>query len=713
MIMTISSTKSLSNHTKAFNLSISNAWLLLGCQFLNLSTLMLQLSTWMIAIILLCLGWQVLLLNNRIQINKNSTNRYSARTKQLKVSSVILILIAISGCVVIALSANSQGVLLSMLHLLTFAYTLKAFEIKQRKDFYQIILLGLFVLASALIFIQSLSFSILIFTIFIVNLTLLHRVFSPHKSVFSASKTVFILILQSALLAVVLFIVFPRLSPFWQVPSATSATTGLSDEVSPGDIASLALSSDLAFRVDFKGKDIPSYSQLYWRAMTLEHFDGKKWTRKKEDKITPLIDESTNREPFKPKTFGDSVLYDVIVEPSFQSWLFGLSVITSSDPKLTLLDDYTVRSLNVITQVSQYQLKSYLNSPLDLTISEYDKQRNLTIVKGSNPRLEQLAENLKKQYIKPIDRAQAILNTFRESNYFYTLQAPKLVNNSLDQFYFNTKSGFCVHYASSFTYLMRAAGIPARIVTGYLGGEFNNVNIENDPSQINQKGGHLSIYQYDAHAWSEIWLPNVGWKRIDPTAAVDPERVESGWSNALLTQQFSLNNDLISLYQFKNNAWLNQLRLQLDAIDYQWTHWVLGYSSQKQYDLLKQWFGENIPWKIAIIVIIICSFIMGIATLLYRVKLDWFSKKEVSPWLSIYQKLLKKIAVKGLVKPENMSTMAYASLVANKLPQISEKFNQFTVTFEQLNYKKLNRSEQLLLLKKLKIEYKSIVATLH
>jgi len=718
--MTISlplqSLKPLNKQVEVFHLTSKNAWLLWCCQLLNLSTLLLEISTWMIAIIALCLCWQGLLLHHKAKANKNYTKTTTSTKKTMAISPRLLMFIAVGGCIAIAITARSVGVLVSMLHLLTFAYTLKAFEIKQRKDFYQLILLGLFLLASALIFKQTLAFSLVIIVILMVNLTVLHQMFSPTKTLLSASKTVCILLLQSTLLAVTLFIVFPRLSPFWQVPSANSVKTGLSDEVSPGDIALLTLSSDLAFRVDFKGGQIPSYSTLYWRAMTLDNFDGRKWTRANDDKNKISSQHLSTNDIFEPVTSDENIIYDVMVEPSYQSWLFGLAVATSNDARVILMNDYTIQSRNVLSQITHYQVTSYLNSSLDLTLSDDDKQRNLSIIKGSNPKLEKLATQLKQQYAQPIDRAQAVLESFREDNYFYTLEAPQLLNNSLDQFYFDTKAGFCEHYASSFTYLMRAAGIPARVVTGYLGGEYNNVNVETMPQypqQNEQQGGHLSIYQYDAHAWSEIWLQGIGWKKIDPTTAVDPQRVESGWSDALLTQQLSLNHNFIGLYQFKNIAWLNKLRLQLDALDYQWTRWVLGYSSKKQYDLLKRWFGKHMPWKAAGIVAIVLIFFMVLVTLFYRVDLAIFKRKKVTPWLALYRKLLTVLAAKYLHKPVNMTALDFSKLVTARFPKISKEFTEFTVTFEQLNYRDLTSTEQELQLKRLKNQYKYIAAKLN
>jgi len=678
-----------SHHKNEFTLSSQNSWLLWGSQVVNITYLSLEISAWMLAILALSLCWQALLINIKFKGRKRAT-----------VSSILLTFFAVSGCVAIAITARELGVLLSMVHLLTFAYVLKAFEIKQRKDFYQLFLLGLFMLASALIFKQNLAFSVMVTLALTLNLIVLQQVFSPSKTFFASAKLIVTLLLQSSLLTIVLFVFFPRLSPFWQVPNAKSAQTGLSEEVSPGDIANLALSSDLAFRVDFKGGAIPRYSNLYWRAMTLENYDGRKWSREKTN-----TKSSSTKTSFAPGTSGKSIFYDVIVEPNFQSWLFGLTVANSDDTNLILMADYTIQSRKVLSQVTHYTIESYLQAPLGITINDADKQRNLMIIQGSNPRLEKLALELKQKYPDEIDRSNAVLALFRKQQYFYTLQAPLLINNSLDQFFFDTKAGFCVHYASSYTYLMRASGIPARVVTGYLGGEYNNISDIQKEQQTKQQAGHLSIYQYDAHAWSEIWIAGIGWKRVDPTSAVDPQRVESGWSNALLAQQSLLNNDFLGLHQFKSIEWLNAIRLQLDALDYQWTRWVLGYSSKQQYDLLKRWFGKDMQWKTPATIVLTLIIIMVLFTLFYRLNFNWFKRKKIMPWIKLYQQALGKLAKKGLKKPDNMTPSDFAQKVRQQYPVISEEFFEFTAVFESLMYQELDTVMRETLLLNLQKQY--------
>ena len=676
------------NDTKSFKLTKRSMWQLWICQLANIFCLVQEISPWMLSILALLLCWQAFMYNQR--------NMPSERDK---VSRVFIIIFAVTGCIAISITASNNGVLISMVNLVAFAYVLKAFEIKQRKDFYQLMLLGIFLLGAALIFKQNLGFSIAILLALILNLTILIQYFTQKLPIVTSVKTVSFLILQSSVLAIVLFIVFPRLSPFWQVPSAQSAQTGLSNEVSPGDIANLALSNDLAFRVDFNGSKIPEYSNLYWRAMTLENYDGRKWSR-----ISSAKKGSSAKQVFSPNILGEKINYNIIVGPSYQSWLFALSVATSDDNKIRMIDDYTVQSCSIIGKVTRYQLTSYLNSPLDINISEDRKKNNLKIAINSNPRLEHFAQELIEKYADPIDRSNAVLALFREQEFFYTLKPPLLSNNSLDQFFFDTQAGFCVHYATTYTYIMRAAGIPARVVTGYLGGEYNKTS--------GSQNGHLSIYQYDAHAWTEIWLEGIGWQRVDPTAAVDPQRVNSGWSLELLNQQSSLNNNILGLYQLKKIEWLNSLRLKLDALDYQWTRWVLGYSNKQQYNLLKRWFGDYMYLKAILATLAILITLITLFYLFPRLYSYFYQRKEIPVWIKLYNQVLMKLSKKGVVKTDEMTASGFAKTVAMELPEISHEFNEFTQTFEHLLYKKIDKNQQQQYINKLKIQYVKLISIL-
>lgn len=682
---------SLKDTSGQFKLSPSDGWFLLACQVLNISTLFSEISNWMLAILALCCCWHALLVSNQT-------------VKRIFVSPIILTIFAISGCIAIAISAKTFGVLISMVHLLVFAYVLKSLEIKTRKDFYLHALLGLFLLASSVIFRQNLAFALYIVFLITLNLALLHKVFNKAASIKQIIKVTSVLLLQSSLLAIVLFIVFPRLSPFWQVPMIKSAKTGLSNEVSPGDIANLALSSELAFRVNFQGNTVPRYSSLYWRAMTMEHYDGRKWLRGKN-----IVDENTNKkEKFKPYITGDAIKYHVIAQPSYDKWLFALSVGITESPQVILKDDYTVQHSTIVNQRFIYEVSSYPDTPLSLILSEESKKQNLMIPVGTYPRLEQLALTLKNKHIEPKLISAAVLNNFRTEQYYYTLQPPLLKNNSLEQFYFETKAGFCVYYASSYTYIMRAAGIPARIVTGYLGGEYNKASSDNNDTQ----GGHLNIYQYDAHAWSEIWIEGIGWYRVDPTAAVDPERVENGWSNDLLEQQSVLSNEFFSLYRLKNIAWLNSLRLQLDAIDYQWTRLILSYSPKQQYDLLKRWFGKDVKWKATLtITLVIIITMLSFALVLYLLNKRRLTMSK-TPTQIMYEKCLSALGKKGLVKHKSQTMLSFTRDVERSLHSVSKLFHQITIITEQINYQELAAEKEEKLIGDLKTKTSEFLAQL-
>jgi transglutaminase-like putative cysteine protease len=618
----------------------------------------------MLAIIGLCLGWRAFVFIKPEQ----------------KPHRFILLLLACSGCLAIAISGKQLGVLLSMLHLLCFAYALKSLELNSRKDFYQIILLGIFILASVLIFSQSIFISFFVFCLLVLNLSILLTYFFPTKNIKVPLTKSTKAVLQSLPLAVVLFMFFPRVAPFWHVPSSKSTQTGLSESVTPGDIANLAKSSALAFRVNFF-TDIPQYDQLYWRAMVMDDFDGRTWRQSKNTNVINK-DISNNLSLDQPSFVGKQTRYQMMVEPSYQHWLFSLAVVDNKNLignqiSILPLSNYTIKSSKPISQTISYEVSSYTESLLNLSLNNIDRRMNLHIPSDSNPRLQALGEILQLEYSDEIARAQAILNMISEGDFYYTLTPPLLsgegAGHELDQFFYESKKGFCVHYASMFTFLMRASGIPARLVTGYLGGEYN------------KQSGHLSIYQYDAHAWAEIWVEDKGWVRFDPTAAVDRDRVNSGLSQAL-QQEAGLNNDLLTLHSYKHLAWINTLRLQLDALDYQWTRLVLGYSSKKQYDLITQWFGYFKTWKIA--GIIGGSLILMMAVM-WLINFNKSKTKPLTKWLVQYQKTLTILKAKGLDKPKDMPASEFASLVTKTFPLLQISFLAYTKCFEALMYREL------------------------
>lgn len=657
-------------------------WLLLLSQLANFSLLATELSLWMLALIALSLMWRVTLLNGRLQ----------------PPSRWLLSAFAIAGCIVLAVSAKQLGLLLTMVHLLCFAYGLKQLELNQRRDFYQLFLIGLFVLASAMIFNQALYFSSIAILVLILNMSVLFYFFTPTLPYFTVIKATAKLFIQSVPLAIILFVVFPRVAPFWQVPLANSAKTGLSDRVTPGDIANLIQSSDLAFRVNFNDKK-PLFNQLYWRALVLENYTGRSWIKSQQSIIEgrAII---AGKWQFKPQLSvvvnnqQMSVNYQVIAQPSYQHWLYSLAIPqldkTDAINNTLLLPDFTLINKTPITQAISYQVTSLLHMPLNLQLSAQSRARNLAIPLDENPRLVSEAQRLRQLFKNDDELIANVLQTIRQQNYRYTLKPPLLDNNSLDQFYFETKEGFCVHYASSFTYLMRAAGIPARLLTGYMGGEYN------------RNGDYYSIYQYDAHAWSEVWLKNRGWVRVDPTAAVSPDRVEKGFSQSLFAEQSALSGNIFSLQNYRNIAWVNFFRQQFNALDYQWTRWVIGYTPERQFKLLNRWLGDYKAWQIIILAVV--SFAL-IILWLWLTNCSNTKKIPISPWLKIYRQALQLLASKNMIKTNQQSIDEFSKGVTQHLPQIGQTFAILSTYFEQINYCRLTHDEQQNILAKMKIQF--------
>ncbi|WP_426370237.1 transglutaminaseTgpA domain-containing protein [Pseudocolwellia sp. HL-MZ7] len=681
---------------KNFSLSKQNIFLLITCQFVNLLTLSFELSWWMLSIIAICLGWQLSIVKKLTQ----------------KPNKVLIAILSITGCILLALTSQALGLLSTMLHLLCLSYVLKSFELNKRSDFYQMILLGLFVLIASLIFQQSLYFAIIISLIIIFNFTLIIGYFAPSKKYSANLNMAAKVFLQSAPLAICLFFVFPKLAPLWAVPTAKIAKTGLSDSVKVGDIANLALSDELAFRIKFDNQ-VPAYSQMYWRTIVMERFDGQSWETGLGGIFNDRLGNHSGRNVVyqydfdEDKTMGKQFDYQVITSPTYQNWLYALDLARvdttrTQSNEIYHRQDYSLYNKKPITQNTSYYVTSYVDMPLAIDINDYSYERNLDIPESSNPRLVEKAQGLRAKYTNDEQGnaalIQEVLTTFNQDVYRYTLNPPRLDNNSLDQFYFETKAGFCEHFASSFTFLMRAAGIPSRLVTGYMGGEYN------------AQGSYFSVYQRDAHAWSEVWLKDKGWVRVDPTAAINPERVESGFSEQLLREQAASSNEAFSLLRYSNNnAFINAIRLQLAALDYNWTRWVVGYTAEKQNQFLAQLALAFKSLKdIEFITVVKNALLLIGALILWWVVRQINAARQPRSNTHFYQLVLLKLSKQGIDKPLAMTPKDFVLVIKKELPEIAFEFAKFSQLYSSLEYQALDYKQKITTTKAFKQSYKRI-----
>lgn len=457
--------------------------------------------------------------------------------------------------------------------LLAIMAALKVLETRKRRDQFVLLFISIFLVMSSLLREQYLwSLPYLIVGVYLV-MTAWLRISAavgerPRRS-FSNSLR---LVSYAAPLAVAMWIFFPRIAtPFWAVPMDTgTGTSGISDTMSPGDISSLSLSDAVAFRATFKG-DIPAPRDRYWRGLVLTNFSGRTWTATDPYAVRALEQVVYNGRP---------VEYSITIEPTRQIWVFALDMPHTVTLDRTFMgpQQQMARS-RPIDQRMAYDAISYLDYRTDVDLGTRAKEFYTRIPLDSNRRTQELAKQMRAAAGSDAEFIDDVLRRFHEQEYYYTLEPPPLGASPVDRFLFDTMQGFCEHYASAFAVMMRAAGIPSRVVLGYQGGE------------VNPMGGHMIVRQSDAHAWNEVWLEGVGWRRVDPTAAVAPERIEMGRSGSLL-------DGVGADWGFSGSImWVYQLEMYYDAINAKWNEWVLGYGPENQ-DRFMQWLGMDDPdWR--------------------------------------------------------------------------------------------------------------------
>lgn len=372
------------------------------------------------------------------------------------------------------------------------------------------------------------------------------------------------MLLQALPLALLLFLLFPRLhGPLWGLPQQAAGQTGLSDRMSPGDISQLILSDELAFRAEFADAR-PDSRQLYWRGPVLWDYDGRAWLT-----AEPMAGVHL---PSRAEAEGRPIRYAVTLEPHRQRWLFLLGLPTRLPDTLQhrLGPDLQWLAREPVHQRLRYELEAHLDYRLEPRLSAESRARALALPPDTDPRSRELARSWRRAAADDASVVRQALDLFRQQPFFYTLNPPLLGDSAVDDFLFGARRGFCEHYASAFVFLMRAAGVPARVVTGYQGGE------------LNQFGNYWIVRGRDAHAWAEVWLAERGWTRVDPTAAVAPGRVERGVNAALPAAERPA-----GLVAF-DGAWLRPLRLGWDLVNNRWNQWVLGYNRDRQRQFLSR-----------------------------------------------------------------------------------------------------------------------------
>jgi transglutaminase-like putative cysteine protease len=629
-------------------------WMII-CLFTLMAPHASRVPLWVLAVYVFAAAW-------RIQVYRG---RWSFPGRWVKV------VMTLSGFGGIYISYGSLIGLEPTVALLLTAFALKLVELTKRKDAYVLLFLGYFICVTEFLFTQDLLivlYSLLNVTLITTALVALHQP-GQHQFNRKTIRLAAIMLLQAMPLMLVLFFMFPRIGPLWTVPvKSHTAKTGMSDFMKPGDISSLSKSTEVAFRVEFDG-DIPAKSTLYWRGLVFSKLQEGAWRSLRYYDVP-----ATERRPAQVQTDGAAPLqYSVIMAPTQQNWLYSLRYARPKSPGVMSAADFRLFILVPVEDEYRYEARSWPDAQLDVELSDWRREIELQLPGDDNPQTRALARALRADVASDRDFVDAVLNKFNTEPYVYTLQ-PALLSDEdpMDQFLFQTKRGFCEHYAYAFVVMMRAAGVPARVVAGYQGGEVNPVNKT------------VIVHQFDAHAWAEVWLAGQGWVRVDPTAAVSPDRIEWGLERAVAAEGSFLQNSPLSLLRYRSIVWVNLLRLRYDALTYRWQSWVVGFNSEQQFDLLRNVFGDISARKFA--AVLIGSW----ALVLIPVALSLLRKRDMHQLSAVdkqYLAFCARLAAVGIDRAPGETPGQLSSRAGQTLPALSARIEHITALYGELAYR--------------------------
>ncbi|AZZ93046.1 DUF3488 domain-containing protein [Hahella sp. KA22] len=565
-------------------------------------------------------------------------------------------------------STQAQFTVETAVGFFVLAYALKLLELNQRRDAFLFSFMTLFLLCLGFLFSQSLFVSLYIFIAMGLSFVALMAVNQSLKSrsIGSTFKGVYGSMAVAAPLLIVMYLFFPRFGPLWAMPlKSSTAFTGLDENMSPGDVANLAQSGERAFRIVFNGPR-PAYRELYWRALILDRYDGTSWKRSFSQ---------TNRDrqgAVRPgaRTQTEQWDYEVLLEPHNREWGFALDDAKVARGAPFSTPDQLVRFMRDVKSPEWYRVISQAEEYRE---NAQSFARFSSLPQGSNSRTAEWAKQLRETTPDAEIFIKTVLTHFNQEPYVYTLSPPLLTSaNRIDEFFFDTRRGFCEHYASTMAFILRAANIPSRVLAGYQGGEWN------------EQGGFLVVHQYDAHAWVEAWLPERGWVRVDPTAAVAPQRVESGIRDAVAEEGTFLQNTPLSLARYNHIGVFAWMTNNLEYMNYMWQKWVVNYDQEKQSSFFKRWFGDS-DMKTMLMILAGVSVIVFLALSLLTLKAEWRRNKG-DPMVRLYRSLLSRMHKKGLALDAGLTPGQALALATKKWPRQRKQLQQIFSEFEQNLY---------------------------
>jgi protein-glutamine gamma-glutamyltransferase len=531
---------------------------------------------------------------------------------------------------------------------------LKLLETRSHRDAAVAAFLGYFLIITNLLYTQTIPTAVLMCgALFALTATLV-GLSAPQRRQGANLRTTGLLLAHAAPAALVLFLLFPRVQgPLWGLPQdAYAGMTGLTDTMAPGNLSSLAQSDAIAFRAEF-AVSAPPYAQRYWRGPVLWDFDGRTWS------IMPASFAA-----FEPPRGGERYSYDVVLEPHNRVWLFALESAANLPERARMTLDGQLFAPAPVRTRMRYQAVSIVNPAPDIDEDERLLWRARRLPPDSNPRATALGAEWRAAAKSDTEILARAISFLREGRYTYTLEPALLGAHPVDDFLFGTREGFCEHFSSAFVFLMRSAGVPARVVTGYHGGELNSFD------------SIITVRQSDAHAWAEVYLGARGWVRVDPTAAAVPGRVESGLARAVPRPE------TLPLMRQPRLEWLRGMRDRWEALAHVWNVWVLGYNPERQRDLMS-WVGmRDADWRSLTAALFSILGVMTLALLAWS--LGRLARPD--PVQRAWRRFCRKLAAHGIARAPNEGPRDYSARAARALPASRRAILRIGAQYIRLRY---------------------------
>lgn len=560
--------------------------------------------------------------------------------------------------------------------LIVMLLALKMLELRARRDALVVFFLGFFTMLSNFFFSQSLFTAAAMLVALLGLLTALVNAHMPvgRPPLSQALRTAGTMALLGAPIMAALFMLFPRMAPLWGMPADNlTGRSGLSGTMKIGDMAEIALDDRVAIRLRFEGdeRSIPPQSALYFRGPVMTGFDGRQWQAEPFREDSPWA--ARVAVPANLKVSGPAVRYEVTLEPQRQPWLMVLEA-TPEAPTLPNMQAYMTQDLQwmtarPITEVLRYQAVSYPSFRHGPTTSSRQLRVHTELPPGFNPRTLELATQMRADpTLTNADTQQlvdAVLQRLRTGGYSYSLDPGVFGEHTADEFWFDRKEGFCEHISSAFVVLMRALDVPARIVTGYQGGERNPVD------------GYWTVRNADAHAWAEVWMESRGWVRVDPTGAVSPGRI--GAFQRLRAPQGAFATAMGTVI---SPGLAQNLRAVWEAVNNSWNQWVLNYTQSRQLDLLKSLGFESPSWQeltMVLGILIIVAALGGMGWSLWE-------RSQHDPWLRLLARARQRLARAGLVVPDTLPPRAMAERVQAQFGAPAAAVADWLLRLERVRY---------------------------